>query len=139
MTSSPHDLPENDRSPGAGREVALAAYGKAGDASAARGEALAAVHDLDLIALWEVFCAIDSRLNDIAASDNDASDTVLLELHRQWERTCTRAAVVPAATVEAQRAKASMLLQVLEVVAPVFAERGLHERLAESLARDLLR
>lgn len=139
VTSSPHDLRANGQSPGEGKEAASAACWRAEDPAAARGELLAAVHDLDLVSLWEVFCAIDGRLNDIAASDDNTSDTILLELHRQWEGACTRAAVVPASTMEAQRAKASMLLQVLDVVAPTFATRGVHERLAESLARDVLR
>lgn len=95
--------------------------------------------DSELLAVAGDFRATDCCLNRVCALDTGMDEPVTAELHRKWEEYCSRAANLSASTEEGLRAKASMLLAVLEVLAPEPRQREPHERLAESLAEDLLR
>ncbi len=82
------------------------------------------------------FHAADAELERAMDSAEDES-CELFALHKRWEDACLRAASMTARTESGRRAKAAMLLAVMEVTFDGDEAVNLHKRLAESLARDM--
>ena len=92
----------------------------------------------EILRIVTYFGAIDRELDRAATEERGEDSLACLELHRRWVEACSRVAALPAPSSEECRAKAQMLLRVLNVVSPNPDEREPHELLAASLARDLL-
>ena len=95
-------------------------------------------YDTVLLHVAREFHMLDARLDEFTAHEEQASDAAFLAVHREWLGACSRAAALPAATIEGRKAKARILLIVLNVISPNADQRQAHELLAASLARDLL-
>ena len=94
--------------------------------------------DKELLEIAKEFAVIDALLDDCVAAESRPDVPRLLDLHREWLDACLRAAQLSSSTPQGQRAKASILISILEVCAPANPECQPHELLAASLARDLL-
>lgn len=94
--------------------------------------------DTQVIKLTEYFWSVENKLDRLVQSESEDSTSSLLLLHQEWADICARVAALPSSTRKAQRAKAAMLLALIQVVAPAGGSRQPHEMLAASLARDLL-
>jgi hypothetical protein len=97
--------------------------------------------DHEILHVYALFKALDARLDQLVECDAWVPEQLLKSLHGEWDQALSRAATLPARTVEGQRAKAAMLLAVMGVVlgGPEHPDADPHEALAVSLARDLTR
>jgi hypothetical protein len=97
--------------------------------------------DHEIMRVHSIFEALDARLNWLVQCDAEVSEQIFKSLHAEWDQALSRAAALPARTVEGHRAKATMLLAAMRVVlgGPDQPDADLHETLAASLARDLTR
>ncbi len=95
--------------------------------------------DAELLRTCSEFHQVNAELDRLVSNDLEPPEPRLRALHKSWQEACRRATSLVASTVEGRRAKAAMLVCVLDVILGQAQERELHELLAESLARDLLR
>ena len=91
-----------------------------------------------LCTLLNEFTCVDAALNDLVSADGEPGEHIFLALHRRWEDVCSRAAATGADTLPGLCAKAQILLGALRVLEPAEEGQTLLQRLAETLARDLL-
>lgn len=96
------------------------------------------LEDIELLRVAREFHVVNSDLDILTEHEWSEFDSTLFGLHQEWTAACSRAATLPAISVEGRKAKAGILLAVLNVVSPKAEERQPHEMLAASLARDLL-
>lgn len=93
--------------------------------------------DAELLGACRDFREAHAKLDRLFAFDPDPSEDQLFLLHQRWSDACLKAASLAATTPEGRRAKAEMLLLVMDVVlGPNVGDRELHEVLAASVARD---
>ena len=105
----------------------------------ADGPSIQAVPDRDaeLLRTCADFRDAHDKLDRLCAFDPDQFERQLFLLNQRWSDACLTAASLAAITPEGRRAKAAMLLTVMDVVlGPDAGDRDLHELLAASLARD---
>jgi hypothetical protein len=91
----------------------------------------------EVIRAYKAYGAADSELNRIVAVDPSSPNG--MAAHKRWKDACASMAKLPAKTTAELRLKAQMLISVLEVVSGGDDNLELHERLALSLARDLVK
>lgn len=93
--------------------------------------------DAELLRACSEFRDAHAKLDRLFAFDPEQFEQQLFLLNQCWSDACLKAASLAATTPEGRRAKAAMLLTVLDVVlGPKHGDRELHEVLATSLARD---
>lgn len=71
--------------------------------------------DAKLLCVCARFHAIDAELDRLVACD-DLPEQELMALHDQWSDALSQALILPAQTVEGQRAKAAVMKAALVVV-----------------------
>jgi len=103
-------------------------------ASAQSGE-----DDGELLRVCSEFEVVDAELDRLTDLDTDPPETELMALHRRWSLACRSCSTLDAHTSKGRRAKAKVLLSVIQVALGGNLEgASLHELLALSLAQDLI-
>lgn len=93
--------------------------------------------DAPLMLAWSRFMDAHNELDRILDAGTEPDENRVFHLNGLWRDACVAAASYPAATPEGRRAKATMLLAVMDVLLGESRENcQLHEILATSLARD---